>query len=42
MEMLEISRHTIPSTALRAGEVLFLFLPPFEKEDRGGFSYLRS
>jgi len=34
MEMLVISRYT--------GEALFLFLPPFEKEDRGGFNIFRS
>jgi hypothetical protein len=27
---------------LRAGEALFLFLPPFEKEEGGGFSFFRS
>jgi hypothetical protein len=27
--------------ALRAGEALFLFLLPFEKEDYGGFSSLK-
>ena len=32
-EMIVISRHTRPSTALRTGEALLLFLPPFEKED---------
>jgi hypothetical protein len=32
--MLVISIHT--------GEALFLFPPPFEKEERGGFSSLES
>jgi hypothetical protein len=38
------SRYTIPSTllrdsvVLRAGEALLHFHPPFEKEDRGGFT----
>jgi len=37
-----ISRHARSSTALRTGEALFLFFPPFEKKDRGGFSSLES
>ena len=41
--MFSSSSDTVAATSRsdETGEALFLFLPPFEKEDRGGFSSLR-